>query len=44
MTRFAFAFLVALAVFAAPRHAFADDEEEETLVSADTFDPSTCGP
>ena len=41
MIRFLSALLV-LSVIAAPSRAWADDEEE-TIVSAETFDPSSCG-
>ncbi|MEO7094991.1 MAG: POTRA domain-containing protein [Polyangiales bacterium] len=41
MTRLALA-LVVLAAIAAPRLAFADDDVE-TVISPETFDPSTCG-
>ena len=40
MTRFVLPLVIALVAIAAPRHAFAD---EETVVSAETFDPSSCG-
>lgn len=44
MTRLALSLVVALVAIAAPRLAFGDDgDEEETVVSAETFDPSTCG-
>ena len=43
MTRFVLSLVIALVAIAAPRRAFADDDEEETVVSADTFDPASCG-
>lgn len=43
MTRLALSLLLALVALAAPRRAFAEDDEEETVVSPENFDPSACG-
>lgn len=41
--RFVLAIVVGVFAIVAPRPVFAEDDEEETVVSAETFDPSTCG-